>query len=46
MELTNETPKMTYRYIFQDGHIEYAEHLDNKEELEKEHGKLLIKSEV
>ena len=46
MELSNETPQMTYRYIFQDGHEEYAEHLDNKEELEKEHGKLLIKSEV
>jgi hypothetical protein len=46
MELTNDTPQMTYKYVFEDGHIEYAEHLNNKEELEQEHGKLLIKSEV
>lgn len=47
MEMTNEAPKMTYKYVFSDGHIEYDEHLgERKEELEKIHGKLIIKCEV
>ena len=48
MELTEERPEMTYKYIFTDGHEEYSEHLgtERKEELERDHGKLIIKREV
>lgn len=48
MELTEGKPRMTYKYVFSDGHEEYREHLSKelKEKLEVEHGKLILKSEV
>lgn len=45
MELSEEK-KTTYRYIFSDGYEICEEHLgERKEELEEEHGKLVIKCE-
>ena len=48
MELTEERPKMTYKYVFNDGYTVYEEYLgiERKEEIEQDHGKLIEKSGV
>ena len=47
VEMPEEDRKI-YKYKFGDGHVEYSPHLgvEGKEELEKIHGKLIVKSEV